>query len=111
MGGVLGVVVVLAVIAFIVLIGLFCIPRNTKVAHEDDEKVYYNYRSVPGKRPWALNHKPSFFTILGACPVYWALTVCKQLKEARSTVMGVALARVRARAHMPALYRVRLYDF
>ena len=34
------------------------------------------YRSVPGKRPWALNHKPSFLTILGACPVYGALTVC-----------------------------------
>lgn len=41
MGGVLGVVVVLAVIAFIVLIGLFCIPRNTKVAHEDDKKVLF----------------------------------------------------------------------
>ena len=34
------------------------------------------YRSVPRKHPWALNHKPSFFTIPGACPVYWALTVC-----------------------------------
>ena len=37
------------------------------------------YRSVPGKHPWAFNHKPSFFTILGACPVYWALTVCENI--------------------------------
>ena len=35
------------------------------------------YHSVPGKCPWALNHKLSFFTILGACLVYWALTMCK----------------------------------
>ena len=39
-GGVFGGVAVLAVIAVIVLmITLLCIPRNTKVAHEDDEKV------------------------------------------------------------------------
>ena len=37
---------------------------------------FYKYRSVPGKRLWALKHKPSFFTILGACPVYWVLIVC-----------------------------------
>ena len=44
------------------------------------------YRSVPGKRPRALNHKPSFFTILGTYSV-------QQLKEAGSITMGVALAR------------------
>ena len=49
-GGVLGVVVVLAVIAFIVLIGLFCIPRNTKVAHEDDEKVLSGVYNREGGR-------------------------------------------------------------
>ena len=38
--------------------------------------IPWTYCSVPGKHPWALNHNPSFFTILGACPVYGVLTVC-----------------------------------
>ena len=41
-------------------------------------------RSVPGKRPWALFHKPPIFTRLGACPVYWELTIllCIELEPA-----------------------------
>ena len=35
------------------------------------------YRSIPGKRPWALYHTSLFFTTLGAYPVYWALTMCQ----------------------------------
>ena len=34
-----------------------------------DDITIQHYRSVPGKRPWALNHTPLFFT-------YWALAWC-----------------------------------
>ena len=66
--------------------------------HEHNESIY---SSVPGKRPWALNHKPSFFTILGAYTV-------QQLKEAGSIVMGVALASY-AHARICTLYIEHVY--
>ena len=53
--------------------------------------VNYMYRSVLGKCSWVLNHKSSFFTILGACPVYWVLTVYKN-QNRRGQFMGVTLA-------------------
>ena len=51
------------------------------------------YHSVPGKCPWALNHKHSFFTILGTLPGVLDAYSVQQLKEAGSIIMGVALAR------------------
>ena len=55
--------------------------RGVEYIHVCTCTLYVNkhihvYRSVPGKRPWALSHNSPFFTILGACHVYWALTVC-----------------------------------
>ena len=50
------------------------------------EAEIFQYCSVPDKRPWELNHKPSFFTILDAYGV-------QQLKETGSIIIGVALAR------------------
>ena len=35
------------------------------------------YHSIPGKRPWALYHNSQSFSVLGAYPGYWALTMCK----------------------------------
>ena len=58
--------------------------HNHSLTHTNtynSQKKSIIYRSVLGKCPWALNHKPSFFTILGACPMYWALTVCNNWKN------------------------------
>ena len=50
--------------------------------------VNLKYRSVPGKRPWALNHKPSFSP-------YWELRCLQRVNFEIGAVgfMGVALAR------------------
>ena len=58
-----------------------------------DQSTYmymYMYRSVPGKFPWALNHRLSFFTILGVYSI--------KIEIGRSIFMGMELARY---THMP----------
>ena len=41
----------------------------------------YTYRSLPGKRSWALFHNSLLFAILGAYPVYQVFTICKKSKH------------------------------
>ena len=43
--------------------------------------VYSNYRSVLGKRPWALNHTPFFSP-------YWALARCTGLLQCATIERG-----------------------
>ena len=38
---------------------------------------YNNITSLPDKHPWALYHDSPIFSVLGAYPGYWALTLCK----------------------------------
>ena len=59
--------------------------------------------SVPGKRPWALNHTPLFLFVIipGACPVYWywALTVCNNRKRRGRLLWAWRLLGTRTRAY------------
>ena len=68
------------------------------------------YYSVPSKRPWVLNHKPSFFTILGACLVYWVLTVWKKIEMGGVKLWAWHLHARYACAHMQAPFRQSTRD-
>ena len=66
--------------------------------------------SVPGKRQWVLNHKPSFVAILGIYPVYWVFTVSTNSSRWGWFLWAWRLL-VHACTYIHALYQVCSHDF